>query len=62
MNFNGNMIYGISIIHVLPCVNSILFNLYRGHHTTVKTYVHRPAYASKIFVFGIVLLLCYIIR
>jgi len=62
MNFNGNMIYGTSTTRVLPCVNSILFNLYRMHHTIVTAYVHRPADPSQSFVFGIVIPLCYIIR
>jgi len=62
MNFNGNMIYGISITYVLPCVNSILFNLHRMHHTIVTAYVQRPADPSQIFVFGILIPLRYIIR
>jgi len=62
MNFNGNMIHGISITRVLPCVNSILFNLYRMHHAIVTVYVHRPADPIQIFVFGIVIPLCYVIR
>jgi len=62
MNFNGNMIYGISITHILLCVNSILFNLYRMHHTIVTAYVHRRADPSQIFVFSIVIPLSYIVR
>ena len=60
MNFNANMIYGISITLVLPCVTSILFNLYRMHHTIVTAYVHRPADPSQMFVFSIVIPLCYV--